>query len=170
MVWLLQARLGLARAWGVAVRLPAAVAKVHHPDLAPNSSVGSAASADVRFQAVREAFDVLSDPERRALYDRGVPLSPTTAAAARIDRDAVMRRALKFEAQYMRGAGSATAAAAAEAAATPSWLRFALWATKPRLGLLVPAFAAVSWYLACGGDGPAPVYSSDGKHKREPPG
>ena len=42
------------------------LAKKHHPDV----NAGEAASAE-RFKAINAAYDVLSDPEKRARYDRG---------------------------------------------------------------------------------------------------
>lgn len=42
------------------------LALVHHPDKVPASAQ---AAATVRFRAVKEAYDVLGDPDKRALYD-----------------------------------------------------------------------------------------------------
>lgn len=41
------------------------LAKQHHPDLN-----GGDAAADARFKAINEAYEVLRDPQKRALYDR----------------------------------------------------------------------------------------------------
>ena len=50
-------------------------ARLSHPDS------GGAGSAE-RFQAVSDAYDVLRDPRRRAVYDRSHPLArPQTLAA-----------------------------------------------------------------------------------------
>jgi curved DNA-binding protein CbpA len=51
-------------------------ARASHPDS------GGAASAE-RFQAVSDAYDVLRDPRRRALYDRSHPLGWSRTADAR---------------------------------------------------------------------------------------
>lgn len=42
------------------------LAKRHHPDLNPDDN-----SAAERFKAINAAYDLLSDPEKRARYDRG---------------------------------------------------------------------------------------------------
>lgn len=42
------------------------LALVHHPDKVPRSAQ---AAATVRFRAVKEAYDVLGDPDKRANYD-----------------------------------------------------------------------------------------------------
>jgi DnaJ-class molecular chaperone len=42
------------------------LAKQHHPDLNPGN-----AGAEARFKAIASANDILSDPEKRARYDRG---------------------------------------------------------------------------------------------------
>src|SRR5262245_55325346 len=53
------------------------LARQLHPDLNPGDPV-----AAERFRAVLRAFEVLSDPQRRAQYDRGegVPLPPAAPA------------------------------------------------------------------------------------------
>jgi curved DNA-binding protein CbpA len=51
-------------------------ARASHPDS------GAAGSAE-RFQAVRDAYDVLRDPRRRAVYDRAHPLARSRTADAR---------------------------------------------------------------------------------------
>ena len=43
-----------------------AIAKKHHPDLNPGDKV-----AEERFKAANAAHDLLSDPEKRARFDRG---------------------------------------------------------------------------------------------------
>src|SRR5579875_505869 len=42
------------------------LAKQHHPDLNPGSK-----AAEDRFKAVAAAYDLLSDPDKRARFDRG---------------------------------------------------------------------------------------------------
>src|SRR5207244_12484627 len=42
------------------------LAKEHHPDLNPGKP-----AAEARFKAVTAANDILSDPDKRARYDRG---------------------------------------------------------------------------------------------------
>jgi curved DNA-binding protein CbpA len=51
-------------------------ARASHPD---SGGVGSAE----RFQAVSDAYDVLRDPRRRAVYDRSHPLARSRTADAR---------------------------------------------------------------------------------------
>jgi curved DNA-binding protein CbpA len=51
-------------------------ARASHPDS------GRAGSAE-RFQAVSDAYDVLRDPRRRAVYDRSHPLARSRTAEAR---------------------------------------------------------------------------------------
>src|SRR5256885_13734103 len=58
------------------VRAYRRAARVSHPDS------GAAGSAE-RFQVVRDAYDVLRDPRRRAVYDRSHPLSRSLTADAR---------------------------------------------------------------------------------------
>lgn len=53
-----------------------ALAKKHHPDLNPGNKV-----AEDRFKAVASAYDILSDAEKRARYDRG-EIDSTGAEAA----------------------------------------------------------------------------------------
>ena len=40
--------------------------KLHHPD-----TNGDDTTAGERFLAIREAYDILADPDKRAAYDRG---------------------------------------------------------------------------------------------------
>jgi molecular chaperone DnaJ len=42
-----------------------ALARQHHPDVAEDKS-----EAEHRFKAINEAYEVLSDPQKRAQYDR----------------------------------------------------------------------------------------------------
>ena len=42
------------------------LARKYHPDANPDDS-----SAEGRFKAISEAYDVLGDPEKRKAYDRG---------------------------------------------------------------------------------------------------
>ena len=58
------------------VRAYRRAARASHPDS------GGAGSAD-RFRAVSDAYDVLRDPRRRAVYDRLHPLPRSTTADAR---------------------------------------------------------------------------------------
>jgi preprotein translocase subunit Sec63 len=59
------------------------LARTCHPDLNPSDP-----EAEKRFEEVQAAFDVLSDPEQRAAYNR-TEISFTTArrSAARVDAD-----------------------------------------------------------------------------------
>ena len=41
------------------------MAKTHHPDLNDGD-----AESDARFKAINEAYEVLRDPQKRAIYDR----------------------------------------------------------------------------------------------------
>lgn len=52
-------------------------ARASHPD------GGGAGSSAQRFQAVSDAYEVLRDPRRRAVYDRSHPLAPSRTADAR---------------------------------------------------------------------------------------
>jgi curved DNA-binding protein CbpA len=47
------------------------LAQVSHPDARPDD-----ADAPRRFLAITEAYEILSDPQRRARYDRGQPKTP----------------------------------------------------------------------------------------------
>lgn len=44
-------------------------AKIWHPDKTAHLSDDEKAAADAKFNAAREAFDILSDPQRREIYD-----------------------------------------------------------------------------------------------------
>merc|ERR1719456_34267 len=44
-------------------------AKRWHPDKTAHLSADEKAAADAKFDAAREAFEILSDPQRRAIYD-----------------------------------------------------------------------------------------------------
>ncbi|WP_022835647.1 J domain-containing protein [Salisaeta longa] len=72
-------------------------AKTHHPDRAPAHRKEEATR---HFMALREAFDVLSDPEARATYDAArtaeaprAPQSAPTAASTRAQRRESFARA-----------------------------------------------------------------------------
>lgn len=47
------------------------LAAIHHPDKCPGDP-----HATTRFQLIKEAYEILSDPERRARLDRGEDASP----------------------------------------------------------------------------------------------
>ena len=111
---------------------------------------------------------MLSDPVTRAQYDRGAPLSSKhTAAAMQIDPAVVQRRADLFQARYMRrGGGRSTPGPHVP---PPWWDRAVRWAAQPRLTLLLPLFAATTWYLAHGGGAQGPVYSATQVTQVAPP-
>ncbi|OAY71062.1 Chaperone protein dnaJ 20, chloroplastic [Ananas comosus] len=50
-----------------------------HPDAAASPPGRATAEQARRFIAVREAYDTLSDPHRRALYDRSLASSPSAS-------------------------------------------------------------------------------------------
>jgi molecular chaperone DnaJ len=53
-------------------------ARMHHPDIAGHDSEN-----EEKFKKVTNAYEVLSDPQKRDLFDRGVdPLSPNSSAGA----------------------------------------------------------------------------------------
>ncbi|NNN05058.1 MAG: DnaJ domain-containing protein [Elusimicrobia bacterium] len=54
------------------------LAKVHHPDLQPQSQKAAAAE---KFKELNEAYEVLSHPDKRAAYDRYGPDGPPGASA-----------------------------------------------------------------------------------------
>ncbi len=62
------------------------LARIHHPDVAKNKATGEA-----RFKEINEAYEVLSDPEKRRRYDElgvdwqanGAPPPPTPGASRR---------------------------------------------------------------------------------------
>jgi curved DNA-binding protein CbpA len=70
--------LGVARqaSGGEIARAYRRAARVSHPD-------GGRAGSAERFQAVSDAYDVLRDPRRRAVYDRSHPLARSRTADAR---------------------------------------------------------------------------------------
>ena len=126
-------------------------AKVRHPDLtaAGDGSSGSSTSSD--FVQLKHAFDVLSDDERRAAYDRG----SCTLPKMQLDPDAVDRRAAKFQATVLRHAQE-SAKRAASMPPPPQDLvsrlvPYVRRLTKPSFGMLVPLFVLTTYYLAHGG-------------------
>ena len=59
------------------------LAKKHHPDLNPGNS-----SAEEKFKEITAAYDLLSDPEKRAKFDRGeIDASGTERPRQRYYRD-----------------------------------------------------------------------------------
>jgi DnaJ-class molecular chaperone len=76
------------------------LAKQHHPDLNPGSPAASA-----RTQALNAAHEILSDPDLRAAYDRGLDApkkSSTPARAAKIQRNLSQNVPLRLE-DFLRG-------------------------------------------------------------------
>ena len=71
------------------------LAKQHHPDLNPNSSVAVA-----RTQALNTAYETLNDPERRAAYDRELEAaekSDTPKRSAKSQRNISQNVSLRLE-------------------------------------------------------------------------
>ncbi len=58
-------------------------AKRWHPDVQVNASADERREAAARFRAIREAWVCLSDPGRRAVYDRGLRSGPGPSARSR---------------------------------------------------------------------------------------
>src|ERR1700676_3594612 len=84
------------------------LARKHHPDLNP----GDKASED-RFKKVQEAYDVLSDPKKKEMYDQVGFYSANGAAAAGAARDQGPHMGFggfDFSDVFTRGAGSGASA------------------------------------------------------------
>jgi hypothetical protein len=62
------------------------LAKWHHPDACPGDP-----DAATRFRLITEAYETLSDPLRRTIYDRYHPHEPGTAVSAPADSPAASR-------------------------------------------------------------------------------
>src|SRR5437588_12663829 len=68
------------------------LARKHHPDVNPGDK-----AAEDRFKQMSEAFDVLSDPKKRKVYDRFGQYSDNLANAAEAGADATYPRSAPFD-------------------------------------------------------------------------
>ena len=84
------------------------LARKHHPDLNPGDK-----AAEDRFKKVQEAYDVLSDPKKKQMYDQvgfysenGMPAGAGAGAGAREQGPHMGFGGFDFSDVFSRGAGS----------------------------------------------------------------
>lgn len=70
------------------------LARAHHPDLHPDGR--ARAEAERRMQRVNEAWSVLSDPQRRAAYDRSVGVPGSWAVGVDGSAPRIVRPSTEF--------------------------------------------------------------------------
>jgi molecular chaperone DnaJ len=87
------------------------LARKHHPDLNPGDK-----AAEDRFKKVQEAYDVLSDPKKKQMYDQvgfysenGMPAGAGAGAGAREQGPHMGFGGFDFSDVFSRGAGSGAA-------------------------------------------------------------
>lgn len=122
-----------------------------HPDRAAGSTTGSMSPSGVSMAAVNEAYRVLADPGRRAVYDRSLRTEQVTPARPRTDGDSDSDSGLEFRSDVERGAGRATVLAPDGPARVP-------WRLMAAVAAIGSGVVLVSSFF----DGPAGSEPPDG--------